>query len=178
MNVSHGQFGRGDHLLVCGIQPAVTNVFHHRAGEQEHILQHDPQLFAQIVLFHLADVDPVDVNAAAVNVVKTCQQIDDRRLSRPRRPDQGDRLARFGVQVNVFEHRDVLFVAKVHLVKTDVSSDSIQRLCIRSIGQFGYLVNDLEHAFRPGNDRKADVSLLFIRCLRWRRRQFIERFTQ
>ena len=43
-----------------GIQPPVADVLHHRVGEQEGILQHQPQLAAQVVFLDVADIDAVD----------------------------------------------------------------------------------------------------------------------
>ena len=54
--VGVGQSGRGHHLFVAGLQPPVADIFHHRVGEQEVILQHQPQLAAQIVFLHDAHI--------------------------------------------------------------------------------------------------------------------------
>ena len=48
--VGVGQLGRLDHFLVGGLQPAVADVLHHGVGEQEGVLQHQPQLAAQVGL--------------------------------------------------------------------------------------------------------------------------------
>ena len=85
-----GQLRRRDDLFIRGVQPPVADVLHHRRDEEVRVLQHDAQLAAQIVLLHLADVHPVDADAAAVDVVKARQQVDDRRLARAGRADQGE----------------------------------------------------------------------------------------
>ena len=79
-------------FFVCRVKPSISNVLHHRPREQKVDLQHDAQLAAQAGLLHLADVLPVDGDRPCVDVVKARQQVDDRRLARPGRPDQGDRL--------------------------------------------------------------------------------------
>ena len=48
------------HFLVRGVQPAVADVLHDRIGEEEGVLQHQPQLAAQVGLVHVADVVAVD----------------------------------------------------------------------------------------------------------------------
>ena len=58
------QSGGLDALLVGGVQPAVADVLHDGIREQEGILQHDAQLLAQVGLGNVADVAPVDRDAA------------------------------------------------------------------------------------------------------------------
>ncbi len=41
--VSVGQLGRGDALLIGGVQTAVADILHNSTGEQVGILQHDAQ---------------------------------------------------------------------------------------------------------------------------------------
>ncbi len=55
-----GGFGGGDDLFVAGIRAAVADVVAHRAGEQDGLLGHDPDLRQERVLLDLADIDPVD----------------------------------------------------------------------------------------------------------------------
>ena len=47
--------------FIAGIQPAITNIFHNGIGKKESILQHNPQLAAQISLVHTADIPPIMV---------------------------------------------------------------------------------------------------------------------
>ena len=55
-----------------------------RAGEQEHVLQHDADVAAQRREIPVAHVDAVDQDAAALHVVDAVEQLDHRRLARRR----------------------------------------------------------------------------------------------
>ena len=48
------------HFIVGGFQASKTDIFCHRAIEQERVLQHDAHLAAQALLGHLAQIIPVD----------------------------------------------------------------------------------------------------------------------
>ena len=48
--VGVGQLGGGDALLVGGVQAAVADVLHHRAGEQVGVLEHHAQGAAEVRL--------------------------------------------------------------------------------------------------------------------------------
>ena len=65
-----------------------------RPRKQVHVLEDEAELGAQGVQVHRADVDAVDEDAAAGDVVEPEQQVDQRRLSRARRADDPDPLAR------------------------------------------------------------------------------------
>ena len=59
------------HSSSTGVQVAVADVFHHGAGEQVGILQHDAQAAAQVCLFDLVDVDAVIADLAVVRCRRT-----------------------------------------------------------------------------------------------------------
>ena len=59
-----------------------------------HVLQHEAEQPAQLGQVELADVDAVDRDAAAADVVEPQQQVDERRLARAGRADDADALAR------------------------------------------------------------------------------------
>ena len=99
---ANGLGGRDD-LFVGRIQPAVADVVHDRAGENEAVLQHDAHLGAQGVQRHLGDVVAVNQHAAGIDVVEARDQVHDRRLARAGRADKRDRLARLDVEVEVLE---------------------------------------------------------------------------
>ena len=77
------------HFLVGRIQPPVADVLHDGVGEQERVLQHQPQLAAQVGLAHVADIRAVDGDLPLVDLVEARQQVDDRRLARARRARPG-----------------------------------------------------------------------------------------
>ncbi len=115
------------HFLVGGLQPPVADVLHHRVGEQEGILQHQPQAAAQIGLAHLADIASIDADAPRLDLVEAGQQVDDGGLARAGRPDQGDRLPGLRFQGHVLDDRHLRVVAEANCSKADIALDRRQR---------------------------------------------------
>ncbi len=122
-----GQFGRGIDLVVAGLQPSVADVLHHRAGEQKGVLQHNAQLLADGGLLHGPDVLAIDGDRARVHIVEAAEQIDDGRLARARRADQGDGLAGLGRQADIMSTGLLRVVAKGHPLKGHRALDVLQR---------------------------------------------------
>ena len=94
---------RGDALFVVGVEVAVADVFHHGAGEEVGILQHDAEAVAQICLLDLVDVDTVVADLAVRDVVEAVDQVGDGRLPCAGRADKGDLLARLCIQRDVVQ---------------------------------------------------------------------------
>ena len=65
-----------------------------RAGEEEHVLQHEPDVPPEMAQRKIADVDAIDQDLAFLDVVETQQQADDGRLPPARSADDGRALAR------------------------------------------------------------------------------------
>ena len=80
-------------------------------------------LTAQRVLVQVAHVDAVDGDAPAGHVVEARDQVDQARLARAGRAQDGHRLARLGHEVDGLEHRVlvVAVVAEAHLLEGDAA---------------------------------------------------------
>ena len=85
--VSVRQFRRFDYFRVSRVQPAIANVLHHRATEEESILQDDAELFADRILRQRADIDAVDADTPAADIVEAAEQADDGRFTGAGRSD-------------------------------------------------------------------------------------------
>ena len=68
------------------------------------VLQHEAEQPPQLVEIQLADVDAVDQDPSAADVVEPQQQVDERRLARPGRADDADALARLDDERDVAQH--------------------------------------------------------------------------
>src|SRR3546814_16440473 len=68
-------------------------------------LRDDPDLGAQALLRDLADVLIVDRDASALRIIEAEEQPRDRRLARPRRPDDRQRLARTDGEAHAVQDR-------------------------------------------------------------------------
>ena len=85
-----------------------------------HVLQHEAEQSAHVGEIQFADVDAVDRNAAARDVVEPQQQIDQRRLAGPGGADNADALARPNLEADVPQHEVVVVVRKPDMVEDDV----------------------------------------------------------
>ena len=119
--VGVGQLGGVDAGLVGGIQLAIADIVHHRAGEQIGFLEHHAQRAAQVGLADFVDVDIVVANLAVVNVVKPVNQIGDGGFSGAGGPYEGYLLARAGIQGDIMQHRILRHIAEVHMLHDNVA---------------------------------------------------------
>src|ERR1700722_16548473 len=73
-------------------------------GEKERILQHNSEKLTQILQTNFANIDAVEENLAALNVVEPQQQLDDRGFARARVADDCESLAGLYAERNVAQH--------------------------------------------------------------------------
>src|SRR5665648_583286 len=92
-------------LLVGGVVVAVAQVARHRAAEQKRLLRHETDATPEVLLRHVADVDAVDEDAAAGNVVEPRNETDERGLAAAGAADDSRHLARTGREADAAEHR-------------------------------------------------------------------------
>ena len=142
---------------------AVHDVLFDRPREQERLLEDEADLLAQVAAGVVAQLDAVDADAALI-LVETRQQVDQRRLAAAGRADQRHRLPRLDAEGDAVEHGHVLGVGKAHVVEDDLALDAavgperahVQRLAVDA--------DDLRHAVerhqghRHLHDEAADVA--------------------
>ena len=112
-----------------------------------HVLQDEPEEPAQLVERQLADVDAVDGDAAAVDVVEPQQQVDDRRLAGAGRPDDADALSGFDRERHVAQHVVLVVVREPDVVEGDVGVGWVRRVRRVRPGAVGAWV----HLTRPAH---------------------------
>ena len=86
-------------LLIGRVQSPEADIFQNGIGKQKGVLQHQAEAAAQVCLADIADILAVNGDPAAVDLIKTGQQVDDGRLARAGRTDQGDGLSRLCLRV-------------------------------------------------------------------------------
>ncbi len=121
--VGVGQTGGGKHFFVAGVPAAITDVLHHRGGEQERILQDDAQLLAQRRLLQAADVVAVDGDAAFIHIVEAAEQADDGGFAGTGGAHEGDGLARRGGQADILQHRLARLISEAYMLEDDLAAD-------------------------------------------------------
>ena len=133
-----------DHFFVCGIRSSKSDVVTNRAAEQIGLLQHDPDLFAQRIDRHVAQVGAIDQNLAAGRIVEARQQVNDRRLAAARHPQQSDRLPRLRLDVDMAQDRNATGITEGDVLELDVALNRRQRPGIRLVGDVALGIEDFE----------------------------------
>ena len=88
-----------------GLRLAEGDVLADGAAEQGGLLQHDADLRAQRIERHIAQVVPVDGDAAFGRIVEARQQVDDGGLAGAGGAEQRNRLAGLGFKGDILQHR-------------------------------------------------------------------------
>ena len=139
------------HAFFIGcLESPVAQVFHYGIGEEECILQDDPQLPAEICFRNVANVVSIDRDTALVYLIESRQQIDNGGLSGACRTHQGDRLAGFRFETHIADDRLVCEITKGDVCETNLSFDWIRQWGIRGVIHFCRRVDHLKDTFGPG----------------------------
>ena len=107
-------------------------------GEQEGVLEHDADGAAQLAERELPDVDAVDEDPTAVDVVEARQEPGDGGLPAGRRADHRDRFAGADPEVEPVEHRGAVPVGERHVVERKVAAPGLgERTGVLGVGHGG-----------------------------------------
>ena len=124
--------GRGHHLGIAGVRPAIGDRVPDGTREQVRLLRHHtqpPPVAGQVVVPH---VHPVHQHRAAGHVVEPGHQLDDGGLARAGLPDQGHRLARRHHQVHPGQRGALASrVAEAHVAELDPGAGPPGRAGVR-----------------------------------------------
>ena len=88
-------------LLVCGIKPSVADILHDRSRKQVGVLKNHGDVAAQVVPLNMADINAVDSDGPALDIVEAVDEVRDRRLSGSRGTHEGDLLPRPRVEADI-----------------------------------------------------------------------------
>ncbi len=121
--VRSGQLGCFLDLILGGVQPAIGDILADGAGEKVRRLQHHADARLDGLQRQVGVIMPADHDAPPLGFVKSAQQVDDGRFAAAGRTHQGDRLAAFHVQVEVFNDRLFIFVPEMHMLEIDIAAD-------------------------------------------------------
>ena len=110
-------FRRLHNLFPGSIRSSVGDIFMNRSRFQPGLLQHHSKIGAERISCDMADGRSVNLQRTGIHIVKPHQQIDQRRLSASGRTDDGDPLARFHLQVQIFNQRNLRIIGKSYLIE-------------------------------------------------------------
>ena len=122
--VDVGDLRRLPHLIHARILIRILDVVVDGVVEQHRILRHDADVLAQAGLSHVADVLPVDQDAAVIRFVKTEQQSRQRGLAGAGRPDHGDLAPGFDFETDVVQYPAIAVVRKSTFSNTTWASST------------------------------------------------------
>ncbi len=124
-----------------------------RIVEEDDLLRHEPDFFAQARDLVLADVAPVDEDRAFRRVVKPRQQSRDRRLARAARAHERDDLAGARSEVHAVQHRLAPVIRERNVLEANLVRESVQRHRAGRIDDVRLAVEKLEHPLRRRYER-------------------------
>ncbi len=143
--------GGRDDLLPGGLRDSVRDVLRDGAAEQPGVLQHHADACPQLLSRHRGDVDPVQCDPAAGDIVEPHQEIDQRGLPGAGRADDRDGVTGFRGQRQVLDQRPVRGVAKGDVLE---GHPATQPLRVRRGDRVRFLlagVKKVEHPLRGGH---------------------------
>ena len=88
-------------LFIGGIQSSIADILHDRPRKQVGILKHHGDMAAQLVPLNMADINAVDSDGPALDIVEAVDEVRDRRLSGSRGTYEGDLLSRLCVKADI-----------------------------------------------------------------------------
>ena len=89
--------------------------------EQPRVLEHHAEQLAHIVAIDVAHVDAADADSAALHVVETHEQLDERRLASPRGTHERDSLALFDLRAEILDDDLLGVITELHMIELDVA---------------------------------------------------------
>ena len=140
-----GRLGRRHHFLPGRIQAPVKDVFKNGRAEQDGVLRHHRQLLAQGSHGDIADVDPVDADAAGLRIIEPRDQVGDGRFAGTARTDNGQHLSRFDVDRHVAQRRFARPVFEGHVFECHPALDWRQWFGARRVLDLRQGVQHLEY---------------------------------
>ena len=137
--------GSSHDLGAARIRQAVSNVLGDGAEKQKGLLQHQPDIAAEVGNGVRADVHAVNQNRALGDIVKAANQIDQGTFTRATVADQADHLARRDVQVDAPVHRPVA-ITKANVAQVNPALHPFRTHRVLRLGHARYMVQNVENA--------------------------------
>ena len=147
----------GDKIMRCGrargvfnlgwrrIGPAKADILHGRGRKDHRVLRHHCHGTAKIGARHVAQINAVQQDSTLLWIIKPHQQLQYRRFTRPRRPNQRHRLACRHGQRNAVQGRGFgpRRIAKADIAQGDLAAHRAGQQA--RIGGFLHLIRRMQH---------------------------------
>src|SRR5947209_5732781 len=108
----------------CGLARFLTqtigDILLNGARKKEDILLNGRNLRTQRIQAPLAHINTIDKDASLINIIDTIDQFRERTFARASLPNNSDRLTRFGMEGDVFEHGSAA-ITKRYMLEHDVA---------------------------------------------------------
>ncbi len=144
-------------FFLTGVQAAVHDVVPDGSVEQPGVLEDHAKDLAQVVPPILPDVNSVHCHLSGSDIVKAEEQVDQGSLARPGGADDGHRLARPHVDVQILVEKFSLFVAKLNAAKLDLAPEFFELRSCGIIWDFFLFVQHLKYPLRRRHGGLEDV---------------------
>ena len=139
-------------FLPGGTGLAIGDVLGHRAAEQVHVLLHDADVLPQALQGDMADILPVDEDAAVRHLVKAGDQVAQGGLAAAGSAHQRQTLPGVDVQTDVVQHLVVVIrVLKADILEPDRAGAGLQGHGVRGVLNGHRGVHDLGKALNTGH---------------------------
>ena len=150
-------------LFVSGVESSVTYVVEHTGREQVCLLQHNTHRTPQRLQSDVVHVNSVveQVALALLHIVKSVDEVDNRRFTGTRSSHEGNLLAGQSIDIDVEEH--LLFR---HIAEVDVAEVHIAQhrrpipQCLVAVVLLGFGIHQAEHALSTYRGIEHGVDLL------------------
>src|ERR1043165_781612 len=116
---------RPAHTLLGNVFTSETNIALDRSAEQKHFLKHDRKILSQRLEIPVAQINSIEQNSPALNVVKAHQEIRDRRLPGTGVTNKRDRLPRLDRERDVLQHPVFVLISKPNVLKLDSTTRAL-----------------------------------------------------
>ena len=143
--VDMGRFCCCDHLFIRCVQPSVADIFHNGSGKQPGVLQHHSEHLTEIAAVEVPDIMSVNLDASAIYIIKTHQQLYDRRFSCACRSYNGDLLTVMHIRGKIIYNDLIRVVAEFYMLKLYISFQSLNRIRILRLKFFLRLLQEFKY---------------------------------
>ena len=118
--IGGGQFRSPLDFFFRRVFPAVGDIFRDGVTEEEYVLLHHADVFAQVPLGHVTKFLPVQCDGALAGFIETKEQVYKGALPRSRLAHEGHRLSGGDVEGEMVENGASLVITKGHVAEIDV----------------------------------------------------------